>query len=57
VREKRVGEERTAERRRCWWRISESMDKLRSESCGGGRVESAAMMAVVSVIMGSCART
>lgn len=57
MREKRVGEDRTAERRWWWWRISESMEKVRSESWGGVRAESAAMMVVVSVIMGSCART
>lgn len=57
MREKRIGEERMAERRWWWWRISESIERVRSERWGGERVESAAMMAVVSVIMGSCART
>lgn len=60
MREKRVGEVRRAERR--WWRwwISEKMEWVRSESRGGVRVESAAMMVVVvvsSFIMGSCVCT
>lgn len=57
MREKRVGEVRRAERRRWWWWISEKMVWVRSESWGGVRVESAAMMVLVvvsSFIMESC---
>lgn len=55
VRENRVGEERRAERRWWWWWISEKMEWVRSKSWGGVRIESEAMMVVVSSIMGSCA--
>lgn len=57
VREKRVGEVRRVERRWWWWWISEKMVWVRSESWGGVRVESAAMMVLVvvsSFIMESC---
>lgn len=59
VREKREGEQRRDERRRRRRRrtVCEMMELVISVSWGELRVESAAIMIVISSITGSCART
>lgn len=57
VREKREGEQRRDERRRRRWTVCEMMELVISVSWGELRMESAAIMIVISSITGSCART